>query len=99
MHCWSIMTELLGKYFSLFKKVLIRLELTFKDFIPIFAECWWDQLICDVLLTNIPGMIVAMYIIRKTGLEEFDFFGRKGAKSIREWKIWQRYLLIFSYCV
>jgi hypothetical protein len=35
-------------------------------------------------------MLVAMFIIRKLGLEEFDFFGRKGKKSIRDWEIWNR---------
>jgi len=44
-----------------------------------------------VLLTNIPGMMIAMWIIRKTGLEEFDFFGRKGKTSFRDWDIWKRF--------
>jgi hypothetical protein len=35
-------------------------------------------------------MMIAMWIIRKIGLEEFDFFGRKGKKSWKEWEIWKR---------
>lgn len=64
--------------------------MTFKDFIPIFAECWWDQIFGDVLFTNIPGMMIAMLLIRTFGWEEFDWFGRKGKSSILEWDIWYK---------
>ena len=55
---------------------------------PIYDECWWDSLIIDVILSNIPGMLVARFIITKLELEDFDWFGRHGKKSISEWEIW-----------
>lgn len=92
MHFWSILTELV--------------ELLFGEVIPPLAECWWDQIICDVLLTNIPGMIVGMWIIRRYGWQEFDWLGRKGAASFHEWGIWRNhkkilalFLLLLGYSI
>lgn len=82
MHFWSFLTELV--------------ELLFAEVIPPFAECWWDQLICDLLITNLPGMIIGMCIIRYFGWQEFDWLGRKGAKSIKDWQIWWNHKKIFS---
>ena len=71
MQVWSCLTEIL--------------ELTFKDSMPVFGECWWDQLIGDILLTNIPGMIVGMTILRYFKMTEYDWFGRKGKKNVLHW--------------
>lgn len=57
---------------------------------PIYSECWWDSVFVDVLLSNIPGMIIAKLIINYFEYEEFDWFGRKGAKNILEWDIWYK---------
>lgn len=31
-----------------------------------------------------------MYFIKKTGLREFDWLGRKGKKSIKEWDVFYK---------
>ena len=92
MHFWSVLTELV--------------ELLFGEVIPPLAECWWDQLICDMILTNIPGMVIGMMIIRRFKWQEFDWLGRKGAKSIKEWAIWSNhkkilalFLLLLGYSI
>lgn len=92
MHFWSILTELV--------------ELLFSEVIPLFAECWWDQFICDMIVTNIPGMIIGMMIIRYMGWQEFDWLGRKDKKSFKEWEIWTNhkkilalFLLLLGYCI
>lgn len=92
MHMWSFGTELI--------------ELLLGKVIPPLAECWWDQLLCDVAFTNIPGMIIGMWIIRKVGWEEFDWLGRRGAKSILEWDFWTNHkrilglgTLLFVYAI
>ena len=92
MHFWSILTELV--------------ELLFGEVIPPLAECWWDQVFCDMLLTNLPGMIVGMLIIKKLGWREFDWLGRKAAKSWKEWEIWTNhkkilalFLLLLGYSI
>lgn len=92
MHFWSILTELV--------------ELLFGEVIPPLAECWWDQLICDMLVTNLPGMIIGMAIIRYMGWQEFDWLGRKGKKSFKEWSIWTNhkkilamFLLLLGYSI
>lgn len=92
MHFWSILTELV--------------EMLFGEVIPPLAECWWDQLICDLLVTNLPGMIIGMAIIRYMGWQEFDWLGRKGKKSFRDWEIWTNhkkilamFLLLLGYSI
>lgn len=92
MHFWSILTELV--------------ELLFGEVIPPLAECWWDQIICDMLLTNLPGMMIGMFMIRKFKWQEFDWLGRWGKSSIREWDIWTNhkrilavFLLLLGYSI
>lgn len=92
MHFWSTLTELV--------------ELLFGEVIPPLAECWWDQLICDMLVTNLPGMMIGMFIIRKLGWREFDWLGRKEAQGFRSWGIWKNhkkilalFLLLLGYSI
>jgi phosphatidylserine synthase 2 len=70
---WSILTEIM--------------ELTWQHIMPHFRECWWDHLIMDILLSNTPAIIVGVWCVRKFGIEEYDWMGRKGKKSIKEWEI------------
>lgn len=92
MHFWSILTELV--------------ELLFGEVIPPLAECWWDQIICDMLVTNLPGMIIGMLIIKYMGWQQFDWLGRKGQSSFRDWTIWKNhkkilamFLLLLGYSI
>lgn len=54
---------------------------------PHLRECWWDHLIMDLLLANTPAIILGMTFIRKGGFLEYDWLGRKGKKSIRDWDV------------
>lgn len=92
MHLWSILTELV--------------EMLFGEVIPPLAECWWDQLICDMFLTNLPGMLIGMGIIKFFGWQKFDWLGRNGVSGFREWKIWKShkkilalFLLLLGYTI
>lgn len=85
MHMWAILTELV--------------ELTFGQLLAHFAECWWDQLVCDLIVTNLPGMYIGMSLIRYMGWEEFDWLGRRGKKSWREWEIWTHHKKIISLLI
>lgn len=64
------------------------IELTFKCALPHLSECWWDQVFVDVLICNTGGMLVGWFILKKLNIAEYDFFGRKGTKSIKDWKVW-----------
>ena len=57
---------------------------------PVYTECWWDSLLIDVILSNIPGMIIARLLIKYFKVEDFDWFGRHNKKSILEWDIWTK---------
>ena len=54
----------------------------------IFDCVRWDHLFLDVLMTNTPGIILGTLVVRYTGVERYDFFGRYGAKSFFDWKAW-----------
>lgn len=42
----------------------------------------------DITLSNTPAIAIGLYLVRKLGIEEYDWLGKKGKKSITEWKIW-----------
>jgi len=41
----------------------------------------------DILLSNIPAITVGLLAVDALGIRRYDWFGRDGAKSISEWKI------------
>ena len=74
LHIWSVLDELI--------------ELTLKDIRPNFSECWWDSLILDVLVANTLGIYIGMKCIEWMGSLKYDWLGREGASSFRDWKVW-----------
>lgn len=74
LHFWSILDEIL--------------ELSAQHRLPHFRECWWDHVFHDVLITNTPGIILGLKFCDFLGLKKYDWLGRKGAKSISEWRVW-----------
>ena len=73
LHMWSILDEIL--------------ELSAQYKLPHFRECWWDHVFHDVLLSNVPGIIIGLKFVDLIGLERYDWLGRKGAKSISDWAV------------
>jgi len=57
---------------------------------PVYTECWWDSIIIDIFLSNIPGIIMARLVIKFLKVEDFDWFGRHNKNSIFEWEIWTK---------
>jgi phosphatidylserine synthase 2 len=41
-----------------------------------------------LLCTNIPSIFLGLYVLKKIGIENYDWLGRKDAKSFWDWKIW-----------
>ena len=74
LHIWHIVDELL--------------ELSFQHILPHFRECWWDHVFHDILLMNIPGVVIGMWFVRWMGWEEYDWFGRNGSNGFFSWKMW-----------
>ena len=71
LHFWQLLDEVV--------------ELSFQHILPHFRECWWDHIICDILLSNIPAIMAGMAFVRWTGIREYDWLGRKGKASFWEW--------------
>jgi hypothetical protein len=42
----------------------------------------------DILLSNIPAITAALFIMDAIGVRRYDWLGRNEANSISEWKIW-----------
>ena len=74
LHFWSVLDELI--------------ELSLKNIRPNFAECWWDSLILDIILANSLGIYLGMKTIEWMGSMKYDWLGREGTKSVKEWKVW-----------
>ena len=71
----------------------VYLELSWQHILPHFRECWWDHALLDVLLSNTPSIFFGLWVARKLGLQEYDWLGRKGKKSFKDWDIFQWYFL------
>jgi phosphatidylserine synthase 2 len=74
LHMWHLMHELI--------------ELSWQHILPHFRECWWDHIGCDILLSNVPGVMIGLWVQRKLGLMRYDFWGSEGKKSVGEWLVW-----------
>lgn len=65
-------------YILLFWQFLDEIiELSFQHVIPHLAECWWDHLIGDMLMANIPAIFLGMWMLRFFKVQEYDWLGRK----------------------
>jgi len=42
----------------------------------------------DICLSNIPAITLGLWLQRKYGLVQYDFLGRRGTNSWREWEVW-----------
>lgn len=43
----------------------------------------------DITLSNTPAIFLGMYCVRKLGIKEYDWLGRKGKDSIWSWEIFK----------
>ena len=57
------------------------LELTFKHWLPNFAECWWDSLILDILLCNSIGIYLGHLTCKYLEMKSFTWFGHEDKKK------------------
>jgi phosphatidylserine synthase 2 len=74
LHFWQLLDEII--------------ELSVQHILPHFAECWWDHIIMDICLSNIPAITLGLITMDYLGIRRYDWFGREGANNITEWKIW-----------
>lgn len=74
LHFWQLLDEII--------------ELSVQHILPHFRECWWDHIIMDICLSNIPAITLGLITLDYLGIRRYDWFGREGAKNISDWKIW-----------
>jgi len=78
LHFWHLLDEVI--------------ELSWQHILPHFRECWWDHIGHDILFSNIPAITLGLYIQRKMGLIQYDFWDRLNpdgsSKPFLKWGIW-----------
>jgi len=71
-------------FWQLFDEII---ELSAQHRLPHFRECWWDHIIQDILLANIPAIVTGLYLMDKMGIRRYDWLGRNGKESIWDWDV------------
>ncbi len=73
-------------FWHLFDEVI---ELSFQHKLPHFRECWWDHLLLDISLSNIPAIMLGLYCVDKLGIRRYDWLGREGKTSFYDWEVFK----------
>jgi len=73
------------------------LEISAQGVMPHFRECWWDHIIQDIFMSNIPAIALGFWVQKKLDIQPFDFWGKKGKKSIFEWDLWHCPVIFFEF--
>lgn len=84
-HFWSIFYEII--------------ELSAQHRLPHFAECWWDHIITDFLLSNTPAIIAGTWLIDRLGIRRYDWFGRFGKERIEDWEVFKCHRRWGNICI
>lgn len=75
LHFWSIFYEII--------------ELSAQHRLPHFAECWWDHVITDFILSNTPAICLGLWCVDKLGIRRYDWLGRDGKASVADWEVFK----------
>lgn len=88
---WFVLTFMLRNRFLVHSWAMLDeiIELSWQHILPHLRECWWDHIFIDILFSNTVGIELALFIIRRTGMKTYDWFGTTGAKSWRDWKVFK----------
>nr|XP_006823665.1 PREDICTED: phosphatidylserine synthase 1-like [Saccoglossus kowalevskii] len=73
--CWILKTMVV-RHYGICWTMSITWEITevaFIHLLPNFAECWWDQLILDILICNGLGIWIGMVICKKLEMRSFKW--------------------------
>eukprot|EP00941_MAST-03F_sp_MAST-3F-sp1_P003178 g3178.t1 len=57
------------------------MEITFAHVMPNFHECWFDQLICDILFANGLGIAIGLYLCRYWNSMEYQWLTVKDSSK------------------
>eukprot|EP00727_Mastigamoeba_balamuthi_P005744 m51a1_g179 hypothetical protein (441) ;mRNA; r:591800-593862 len=61
---------------TLFASALFELmELSLRHILPNFAECWWDHIILDLIVTNGFGIIAGYFLVRFFEMRTYNWAG------------------------
>lgn len=76
LHFWHMFDEII--------------EISWQHILPHFRECWWDHIFCDILLSNIPAVTLGLYMVKKMGMQPYNFYGEGYEnKPFLEWECWK----------
>lgn len=52
----------------------------------------------DISLSNTPAIFIGLLLVRKLGIQEYDWLGRKGKKSFWDWDIFKCHRRFGTFC-
>lgn len=52
----------------------------------------------DITLSNTPAICIGIFLVRKFGIQEYDWLGRNGKKSFFDWEIFQCHRRFGTFC-
>lgn len=65
---------------------------------PHFAECWWDHVFTDILLSNIPAVELGMLVLKALKWKNYDWFGLIGKERVRDWDVFKSHRRFGAFC-
>lgn len=71
------------------------LELSLKQYLPNFHECWWDHLLLDLFGCNLLGILVGNWLIKKLGMRRYHWFFEPNEESEKK-SYFQRLTYFFT---
>lgn len=83
-------------FWSLFYEVI---EMSAKHRLPHFAECWWDSLLTDVLLSNTPAIFLGLWVLDTFKIRRYDWLGRNDKKSVWDWTVFKCHRRFGNNCL
>lgn len=84
LHFWQLLDEVV--------------ELSVQHILPHFRECWWDHILLDILMSNIPAITFGLWFMNKVGIRGYDWLGREGKNSISEWEVFNCHKRFGALC-
>jgi hypothetical protein len=68
------------------------IEYSLRNVLNNFKECWWDQLIVDILGCNLLGIICGFWVIDQFGLDRYRWSLRTAPLQYSHWDNLKRFL-------
>ena len=60
------------------------LEMSLKQYLPNFHECWWDHLLLDLFGCNLLGILIGNWVLKKFNMRKYHWFFEPNEESEKQ---------------